>query len=401
MTRFTPRVCVSACLATLVACSSSSKPPSVDDAATETGGPHELQEDEVFDRLFDTTHIVDVVITLPEASVSALHDNPRAYVSAGIDIDGEHLDDVGMHLKGSSSFQELSGKPSLKVRFDAFEEDQTLGKIHRLTLNNMVQDTSQAREMLTYGFWREAGGNAPRANYARVRINDTAYGLYLLLEPMDHDYLQRRYGYADGDLWEGADGADVTPDLVGVFQLKSGEGEGDRAHLEEVATRINTASSDYYAAADKDVVMEDALDYWALMNATATVDGYPYHLNDWFLYADPGEGGRFRLSPWGMDESWNPTFAFQWGVGKLLFNCAADYDCLQRVKARVEAKLELLESSGADAELQRLYDLSAADVASDTRRGMPLADVDAARTDLLTLVRSWPTTLRAQLAAAR
>ncbi|MDP2317662.1 MAG: CotH kinase family protein [Pseudomonadota bacterium] len=361
--------------------------------------PSELQRDPKFEGLFDLTHVVEVAVTLSDASLAALALDPRTYTPADVEIEGEVLTNVGLHFKGSSSFQNLTGKPSLKLHFNEFVPTQRYGEMNRLTLNNMVQDPSQAREILTYWLLNEGGGLAPRASYAHVTINGADYGLYLCLEPMDHDFLARRFPFPDGDLWEGANGADLTAVGVAGFELKSGL--GDTARLREVATAVATPSADYYANADRYVVMDQALDFWAWQMVTADIDGYPYHLNDWFMYGDPGREGRFVLSPWGVDEAWNSTFQFQWGQGALLFNCAADRACLERVYTHTETAIAFMENADVPNQLEAFYDLGGAYMESDPRRGWTDADVAFAQSELLEFTRVWPGQLRAQIEAAR
>ena len=51
--------------------------------------------------------------------------------------------------------------------------------LKKLTLNNMVQDASMVHEGLAYRAFRAVGVPAPRTGYAFVRLNGSAYGVYL------------------------------------------------------------------------------------------------------------------------------------------------------------------------------------------------------------------------------
>ncbi|MFN7146179.1 MAG: CotH kinase family protein, partial [Myxococcota bacterium] len=184
---------------------------------------------------------------------------------------------------------------------------------------------------------------------------------------------------------------------LAYYDLKTGEGDATR--LEAAASALASPTTDYYAMADEHFQMDQIIDYYAWMTVSANLDGYPFTLNDYFIYADPAAGGRFAMSPWGMDESWNPTFTFQWGVGLALFSCAADNACLDRVKARTEVALQHYESTDVPARLEAFYALSAARVANDPRSSWTPLEIETERAALLDFVRGWPDRLRAQMAA--
>jgi hypothetical protein len=144
--------------------------------------------------------------------------------------------------------------------------------------------------------------------------------------------------------------------------------------------------------------MDQALDYWAWQVAVACGDGYPYHYNDFFAYGDPLQGGRFELSPWGMDESWNDSFRFTWGGGSLYKPCKTDDRCKQDALDHMEAALEVVETSDILTQLDAWYALSDQAAKDDPRKPYSNADVDDARAKFRDFVESWPATARDQIA---
>ena len=57
-------------------------------------------------------------------------------------------------------------------------------------------------EYIGYGLFRDAGVPAPRIGYATVAVNQEPYGLYVQVEAVSKDFLQRWYSKTAGNLYE-------------------------------------------------------------------------------------------------------------------------------------------------------------------------------------------------------
>lgn len=326
--------------------------------------------------LFDVATLHEVRITLSEASLTAINRDPRTYALGAVEVDGDALETVGVRLKGSTSFQELDGKPSFKLKFNEYCEGQKLAGLKRLTLNNMVSDPTQSQEMLNYQLWAAAGLKAPRASYAEVWLNGELYGLYSNVESMDDEWVQRRYADDSGDLWEAGSGAEFSAEGLDAWDLK--EGDGDRDALQAVADALDAPGA-VFANLDGVVGMDQFLTYWAWKVVVGDPDGYPWHPNDIFLYADPAQGGRFEFSPWGFDEAWQDYVDWQDADGRLATACLADQDCADRFHARVVTAVDTFETLDAVGWLEAAWALSAPVLPDDARRPYTVAEVEAAR----------------------
>jgi spore coat protein CotH len=127
-------------------------------------------------------------LELPAASVEALNSvrsqtdpNKAVYVKGDFvyDKDGKAkaVRSVDIRIKGEGSFQSLEKKPTLKIKFDKFVEDQRFRGLTRLTLNNSYDDPTFLAERLAYAVHREVGDPAPRCSNARLYMNGEFYGV--------------------------------------------------------------------------------------------------------------------------------------------------------------------------------------------------------------------------------
>ena len=69
------------------------------------------------DPLFRNDLVHSIAFRLTDDDYNALSFDPDEYVPAQLEIDGQRFR-VEMRLKGSSTFEPISGKPSIKVRVD-------------------------------------------------------------------------------------------------------------------------------------------------------------------------------------------------------------------------------------------------------------------------------------------
>ncbi len=337
----------------------------------------------------DIVHAVQ--IALPETSVDALEDDGRTWVPAAVTIDGLAFPNAGVRRKGNSTWRSLSDKPSLKIKLREFGTGPRLAGLERLTLNNMVTDTAQAREVIALHLWRELGATAPRASWAEVTINGEPYGLYSNIEALDDEWISRRYDHDDGDLWEANDDADFTEGGLEYWELS--EGNGDTTRLTALSDALAEDASSFDAQVGHLVDVDHFLRYWVTCVVTGASDGYPFKLNDVFVYADPGNGGRFDFTPWSMDEAWGEVFN-RWTAGELARACNADPACELRMRDMVVETLATLETLDVAGIVDEAYAVTGPYVERDTRSPYLPSDVATARGVLRARIAGWPTVIR-------
>lgn len=362
-------------------------PPSTEEPEPEP--PPDLGD---YERLFDLSILQDIRLTLEPASIDTLDEDGSVWVPAEFEHDGNVLE-VGVHLKGTTTYRSFSGKPAFRVKFNEFVPGQKYASLKRLGLNNMLTDPAQGREVVAWLAWAGGGMPVPRATFARVYVNDEYFGLYAMIEGMDGEFLERRYEDPSGSLWAANDHADITPEGIAYFDLSSGD-ESGRAGLAHAAEVIGEWSTDLLTPASTVIDMDQYLDFKSWAMATGWNDGYPYHYNDYFVYADPADGGRLQFAPWGLDEAWSDTWAFDYGTGVLGWRCAQDPACGDALRVHAAEVLNVYESLGVAGRAEALFRVSEQATIDDPRKEFTSDEVLSARARLIETIARWPDKVR-------
>ena len=80
------------------------------------------------------------------------------------------ISSVGIRKKGFiGSLDET--RPSLKIKFGEYVDQNPVKGLDRLTLNNNKQDTALVSQFLSYKVFNDAGVQASRVSFARVTVN--------------------------------------------------------------------------------------------------------------------------------------------------------------------------------------------------------------------------------------
>lgn len=262
--------------------------------------------------------------------------------------------DVGVRQKGS--FTRRFEKPSLKIKLDAFVKDQKFLGITRLTLNAMGQDLSQVHEVTAYKLFREAGIPAPRAGYARVKIDGAYQGLYLNLESIDNDMLGRWFD-STAHLYSGPRPCDLTSNNT-CYQASIGS--TDRFDLNEASNLHSLSGQAWWDGFQKLADSDTVLKFMAAEIFLGQGDGYSHNRNNHYIHFD--ESGKFTLMPWGLDQTFSDALKHRttWDgsqpthlnsaseLGTLFTHCLDYKPCHERLQffgfyiARVAEKIDLI-----------------------------------------------------------
>jgi len=297
-------------------------------------------------------------IDLAPGARQALAAAPREWVKARFRYRGETWDQVAVRLKGHRSMRTLDQKPSFKVEFDRYVKQRFLG-LRSITLNGMVEDPTLVREALGYRLYREVGVPAPDTGYAQVTLDGQPLGLYLLVESVDQEFLDRRFGDHHGDMYEGEYGCDLYPeDVAGLETEVHGE---DRRALAALVDAAGGPTGGLMARLDR-----SALDYLAVSALIGDFDGYR-HSHNYRLYRDP-EVERWFFIPWGIDRTFYKRLDPFDSNGVVARRCFADRDCRVAYLRELERVLAVADKLNLKMGVDVLGSFVAEATASDPRR---------------------------------
>ena len=368
-------------------------------AAQEAAGGHPA------DAWFALDHVLDVAVEMAPADWDRLRRQTRtwgdvfggaeclaepfdqvfSWFTADVTVDGQRYGGVGVRKKGFlGSLSEE--KPSLKLGFDKFVEDQALGgALPRVTLNNGLQDPSLLNTCLAYQVFAAAGLPAPRCNYARVAVNGEELGLYVHVEEIESSLLERAFADAGGNLYEGTV-SDFRPEFRGTIEKKTNRDAGDWSDVDAVVAALQDPSPAGLEALAAAVDLDRFLTFWAVESLIGHWDGYAGNRNNFQFYREPD--GRIVFIPWGPDPAFTTTdnpfddFVSPPSVmahGAIAHRLYGDAEWRAAYAARLR---ELLDTVWDEAELLRRSDRMAAIVqthALPARRAAAAGDAGRVR----------------------
>ncbi|MBM4014840.1 MAG: hypothetical protein FJ293_07740 [Planctomycetes bacterium] len=269
------------------------------------------------DVLLDPAHLVEVRITMKPDDWDALRqqrrhgasffagapiDDPFTWFPADVKIDGVVVRKVAVRKKGLFGSMD-SERPSLKIKFDEYVEQDPIVGLDRLTLNNNKQDTSLVSQYLTYKLFRDAGLPAPRSNLARVTLNGENLGVYTHVESIRKPLLKRLFGDDDGNLYEGTL-TDFHPRTLENFAATTNEKTTDRADLARIAALFEGEAPLDLAKVAESIDLDAFLRFVACEAIAQFWDGYSGNQNNFYFYVVPTTG-KGSFLPWGADGNWS------------------------------------------------------------------------------------------------
>lgn len=267
----------------------------------------------VADALFDASRVLNIEIELDphdwdklrevsrdlfsSLQADAPAESPFKYVKGDITIDGRRINNVGIRKKGFLGSLD-NKRPSLKIRFDKYEDQQPFGPLDRLTLNNNKQDDSKLSQYLSYKIFADSGVPAPRCNFATVKVNGESLGVYSNVESVKPAMLERVFGDGTGLLAEGTI-ADALPSTKQRFEYK--RKPSDNTGIDKLSVLLASPKLDV-AELEKILNIDSFMKFWATESMIGFWDGYTHNQNNFFVYENP-EDSRLCFMPWGTDSA--------------------------------------------------------------------------------------------------
>ena len=225
----------------------------------------------------------------------------------------ETISNVGFRLRGNTSRN--AEKKSFKVAFNAFVQGQKWKGLEKMNLNGEHNDVSIMRSRLSNQILASAGLPCSRTSYVKLFINEEYKGLYINVEHIDDEFLQRRFMDDDeGNLYKCFWGADFNylgnnqQAYADIYELKTNKTENDYTGLISLIEVINNSSDEDFPCALWEVFdVELYLKTLALEILIGHWDGHAVNKNNFYMYQRPSDG-KFVFIQYDMDN----TFGIDW-----------------------------------------------------------------------------------------
>lgn len=266
----------------------------------------ELSYDVLDSEVFIENGVGEIRLYIQNGELDKMYSDPLAeeyiFVNKAI-INENEVENIGVRTKGNSSLGQVvssdSERYSFKLSFDEYDKDQDFLGVNQLILNNNFADPSYLREYLSYYLFREMGLPAPRTSFAELYINDELKGLYLVVEPVDENFVDINFEDTEGDLYKpymldfGWHGDSVED--YGDMNLKTNEGSTDHSAFLNLINVINNGGD-----LEEVLNIDNILKYLAVTVGVVSLDSYPGAIpHNFYLYE---EDEKFSIIPWDFNQ---------------------------------------------------------------------------------------------------
>ncbi len=282
------------------------------------------QQDESW-KLYDDSQVARVDITIDPAAIVWLYQNVQSdsefvasfhFQNAYIN---ETVDSIGFRLRGNTSRN--AQKKSFKVSFNSFISGREFYGVDKLNLNGEHNDPSIIRSKLCFDHYKTIGVTASRSNHVEVYINGQYYGLYISVEHIDDEFLNKNFADDSGNLWKCLYPADLNylgndPNTYKnlndngrpAYELTTNESQADFTKLVRLISVLNnTPIASLADSLESVIVVPEVLKYFAMNILVGEWDDYWSLMNNYYLYHEPTKD-IFHLIPYDYDN----TFGIDW-----------------------------------------------------------------------------------------
>lgn len=228
------------------------------------------------------------------------------------------LDNIGFRLRGNTS--RYSAKKSFKVSINAFEKGRKFYGVEKLNLNGEHNDPTIMRSKICWDMYRMADIPCSRSNHVALYINTQYRGLYINVEHIDEEFIQKRFYQGHGNLYKCLWPADLhykgdNPSLYKTeqggrrtYDLKTNNEEDDYSDLANFIDVLNnTPLENLPCELERVFDVDSYLKAVAMDVLVGNWDGPIVNKNNFYLYSNPADG-RFSYIPYDLDN----TFGIDW-----------------------------------------------------------------------------------------
>lgn len=255
---------------------------------------------------FNANAVQDLSFTITTANWQDILNNPldEEYHETSISLNGITLDTVAIRTKGNSSLssvaQSNSDRYSFKIDINEYVDGQKFFGLKKFTLQNSYNDPSYMREAIAYDLLEEMGVASPKHSYVNVYINGELFGLYLMVEAIDGEFLENNFANSNGDLYKpdgtGSDLKWINADIGSYsdINLQSNEDTTDNGAFINFVEKMDNGSTET-------IDVDSVLRYMSVSVALSNLDSYHGTLaHNYYIYE---QDGIFSFLPWDFNES--------------------------------------------------------------------------------------------------
>ena len=270
------------------------------------------------DDLYREDEVTEIRITISESDYILLHAEENRwlniYVKADIVFSNSKLNeikisDAGLRLRGNTA--RGHSKRSYKIDFREFGGEK-FESYKKINLKPNVNDPAHIRELLSMHLYRSMNVLAPRVAPTVVYINEEFKGVFLNIEQIDDEFIDKRFDTEDGFLYKCAYSATLEDNgqvnNFELYEVKMNKDTDTRSELNHFVEILNNSSNVNFKTEIETVFDVDGfLRQMAVEAIIGHWDGYSYLNNNYYLYYNPS-GSQFEFIAYDTDN----TFGIDW-----------------------------------------------------------------------------------------
>ena len=220
------------------------------------------------------------------------------YIPVTVQYGDKTWADCRMRVRGDGSRE--YPKKSLKIKFDSGE---FITGSDVLNLNAEYLDNTLMHQYLSTRLFNDAGLYCFKSEHAKIYLNGSYLGIYLMVENVDTDFLKNRGLDRNGNLYKATkDWASlgIWDDISRYWEKKTNEnlGTGD---LQELIDNINTVPEDDYLQWARETFNYENMVSIIAMNIL--ISNYSTYYHNYHMFHDINRSGKWFMTPWDLDKT--------------------------------------------------------------------------------------------------
>jgi len=267
--------------------------------------------------IFNRTSVEEYELAFTSENWERLQENPFEYVPGTLQYKDETYLKVGIRYKGNSSFHGVPPpKRPFKIDFNRYVGAQQFHGVKKLNLSNSLWDPTMMREMLAYDVFSSAGCPAGKTSHVQLYVTVPGiyerefFGVYVLIEQVDREYLAHRFGDNRGNLykaamwggdlkWHGNNASTYKEHYIKKTNIATDDWS-DLIHFLDILN--NTPIDTFKTEIEKVLNIDGFLSYLAANTVLSNLDSIAGRNCNFYLYHNPVTD-KFEFLPWDLNEA--------------------------------------------------------------------------------------------------